>query len=72
MVQPHFNSVFLSFEIVTEYFKGINNGKEFFVVNFIVSFHGLKGLGMISNRVPMIEGIWLFKDLHLSRSHWHQ
>ena len=37
-----------------EYFKGANDGKEFFVMNFIVSFCWLKGLGMISNQVPSI------------------
>ena len=60
MVRPHFNSVFSTFEIVTEYFQGANDGKEFFIMDFIVSFRWLKGLGMICNWVPMIEGIWLF------------
>ena len=62
MVQPHFNSVFVSFEVVMEYFQGVNDGKEFFVVDLKVLFHRLMGLGMICNWVPTIKGIWLFKN----------
>ena len=68
MVQTHFNGVLSTFEIVLEYFKGVNDGKEFFVVDLKVLFHRLMGLGMICNWVPTIEGIWLFKDCSCCKS----
>jgi len=50
----------VSFQVVSKDVKGTNNGKKFFVMDFIVMFCREEGLGMVSNRVPMVQGIGLF------------
>jgi hypothetical protein len=35
-------------------FKGSDDGKEFFIVDFIVLFGGLEGFGMVGDRMPTI------------------
>ena len=31
-------------------------------MDFIVPFRRLQGLGVVGNRMPPIQGVWLFKD----------
>src|SRR5712675_1026651 len=52
----------MTLEVMAESFEGTNDGKEFFVVDVIVEFGRLHGLGKESNRVPSIEKVWLFKN----------
>ena len=62
MVRPDFKIVFTSFKVVAEDFKGTDNCKEFVIMNFVVALSRLQGLGVVSDRVPMVQSIRLFKD----------
>jgi len=42
--------------------KGVDNCKEFFIVNFVVALCWQQGLGVIHNGMPTIQGIWLFQN----------
>ena len=41
VVSPHLKGIGVTFEVVAEIFEGMDNGKEFFVVNIVVEFGGL-------------------------------
>jgi hypothetical protein len=43
MIRPDFKGFKMAFKIVTEGFKGADNGKEFFIVDIIVLFWWLQG-----------------------------
>ena len=49
-------------EIVAPRFQGANDGKEFSVVNIIVSFGGGEGLREVGTGVPIAVGVGLEKD----------
>jgi len=40
--------------------EGMDNGKKFFIMDFIVAFCRQQGLGMVHNGMPMVQGIRLF------------
>jgi hypothetical protein len=62
VVGPNFEGVRAAFEVMTEGFKGTDDGKKFFVVDIVVEFRGKHGFGVKSNRVPSIEEVGLFED----------
>jgi hypothetical protein len=41
--------------------KSPDDSKEFFIMDLVVSFCWLQGLGMVSNGVPLVKGIWLLQ-----------
>ena len=49
-------------EVVTPRLQGVNDGKEFAVVDVIISFGGGEGLGEVGAGVPIPVGISLEKD----------
>src|SRR5712675_1431184 len=52
----------MTLEVMVESFKGANDSEEFFVVDVVVEFGRLHGLGEESNRVPSVEKVGLFKN----------
>jgi hypothetical protein len=62
MVGPYFKGFGVAFEVVAEGFEGSDNGKEFFIVDIIVLFRWLEGLGIIGDWVPAVEKVGLFQD----------
>src|SRR6266404_7896242 len=42
--------------------KSTDNGKEFLIMNSVITLGRLEGLGKVSNRVPTIEKVRLFQD----------
>jgi hypothetical protein len=62
MVRPYFEGVRMALEVVAESFEGPNDGKEFLVVDVVIELRRLHGFGEESNRVPLVEKVWLFKD----------
>ena len=40
----------------------MDDSKEFFIMDFVVAFSRLQGLGMVGNGMPPIQGIRLFED----------
>ena len=40
--------------------KSTDNGKEFLIMNSVITLGRLEGLGRVSNRVPTIEKVRLF------------
>ena len=40
----------------------MDDGKEFFIMDFVVAFSRLQGLGMVGNGMPPIQGIRLLED----------
>jgi hypothetical protein len=67
MVQPDFNVIISSFQVVVKYLQGLYHGKEFFVMVFLVAFCWLQRLGVIGNWMPTIQGIWLFQNSACSK-----
>ena len=47
---------------MAEGFKCANDGEEFFIVNVVVKFGRLHGLGVESDRMPSVKEVGLFKD----------
>ena len=62
MVSPDFEGLFVAFEVVAEVFKGVDDGKEFFVMNVVIEFSLIEGLGEKGNWVPGVKVVRLFKD----------
>ena len=62
MVSPDFEGYFVAFEVVSEVFKGADDGEEFFVMNVIIEFGWIEGLGEKGGWVPGVKGIRLFED----------
>jgi len=62
MVQPNFKDISATFKIMVKGSKSTDNGKEFLIMNSVILFRRLKGLGKVSNRVPSIEKVGLFQD----------
>jgi hypothetical protein len=62
MVQPDFEVVILSFQIMPKNVKSSDDSKEFFIVDLVVLFGWLQGVWMISNGVPSVKGIWLLQN----------
>jgi hypothetical protein len=60
MIRPDFKGFKMAFKIVTEGFKGADNGKEFFIVDIIVLFWWLQGFWVVHDGVPPVEKVWLF------------
>ena len=60
MVQPNFNGVLLSFEVVPECFKSSYNREELQIVDLVIALSWLERLGIICNRVPPIQCVGLF------------
>jgi hypothetical protein len=52
---------------MAKYVQSMYYGKEFFVMNFIVTFCWLQGLGVVSNWMPMVQGIRLFQNSTCSK-----
>lgn len=49
-------------EIVTPRFQGIDDGKEFLIIDVVVSFSRGKGLEQVETRVPIAVCVGLEKD----------
>jgi hypothetical protein len=62
MVCPYFKGFGVAFEVVAEGFEGSDNSQEFFIVDIIVLFWWLEGLGIVGDWVPAIEKAGLFQD----------
>jgi hypothetical protein len=62
MVGPNFKRFGVAFEVVAKGLKGTDNGKEFFIVNVIILFGIDQGLRVISDWVPTVKKVRLFKD----------
>ena len=62
MVSPDFEGYFVAFEVVSEVFQGADDGEEFFIMNVVIEFGWIEGLGEKGYRVPGVKGVRLFKD----------
>ena len=62
MVSPDFEGLFAAFEVVAEVFQGADDGKEFFIMNVIIEFSLVKGLGKEGDWMPRVKSVRLFKD----------
>ncbi len=62
VVSPDLERVLVTFKVVAEMFKSTDDGKEFFVMNFVIEFSGLHAFGVKGDRVPVIKEVGLFKD----------
>src|SRR5712671_5911637 len=62
VVGPYFKGFRMTLKVMAESFEGANDSKEFFVVDVVVEFGRLHGLGEESNRVPAVEKVGLFKN----------
>src|SRR5712671_2024767 len=62
VVGPYFEGFRMTLEVMAESFEGVNDSEEFLVVDVVVEFGRLHGLGEESNRVPSIEEVGLFKN----------
>jgi hypothetical protein len=62
VICPDLKGFRVSFKVVAEGFKGMDDGKEFFVMNVIILFCGKEQLGEIGNWVPAIEKVGLFQN----------
>ncbi len=62
MVRPNFEDVGATLKIMVKGSKSMDNGKEFLIMNSVIMFHRLKGLGKVSNGVPPTEKVGLFQD----------
>src|SRR6266404_6565042 len=60
MVGPDFKDIGVTLEVMVEGSKSTDNGKEFLIMNSIITLGRLVGLGKVSNRVPTIEKVGLF------------
>ena len=45
-----------------EVFKGADDGKEFFIMNVVIEFGLIEGLGKEGDWVPGVKSVRLFKD----------
>src|SRR5712672_4283341 len=62
VIGPDFKGVRMTLEVMAESFEGANDSEEFFVMDVVVEFGRLHGLGEESNRVPLIEEVGLLKN----------
>ena len=62
VICPDLKGFRVFFKVVAEGFKGMDDGKEFFVVNVIILFGGEEQLGEISDRVPTVKKVGLFEN----------
>jgi hypothetical protein len=62
VVCPDFKGFGVAFKIAAEGFEGMNNGKEFFIMNIVILFSGEEGLGEVSDRAPAIKKVRLFEN----------
>src|SRR5712671_3709295 len=62
VIGPYFKGVRMTLEVMVESFEGTNDSEEFFVVDVVVEFGRLHGLGEESNRVPSVEKVGLYKN----------
>ena len=62
MVSPDFEGNFVAFEVVSEVFKGADDGEEFFVMNVVIEFGWIEGLREKGDWVPGVKGVRLFED----------
>src|SRR5712672_1300492 len=62
VVGPYFEGFTMTLEVMAESFEGVNDSEEFLVVDVVVEFGRLHGLGEESNRVPLVEEVGLFKN----------
>src|SRR6266404_7989304 len=60
MIRPDFKDISATFKVMVEGSKSTDNGKEFLIMNSVITLSRLEGLGKISNRVPTIEKVRLF------------
>jgi len=60
MVGPDFKDISATLKIMAESSKSTDNGKEFFIMNSVITLCRLEGLQKVSNRVPTIEKVRLF------------
>src|SRR6267378_419300 len=60
MIRPDFKDICATLKIMAEGSKSTDNGKEFFIMNSVITLCRLEGLGKVSNRVPTIEKVRLF------------
>ena len=62
MVGPYFYGFRMAFEVLSIFLKCTDDGKQLFVVNFVVAFGLVKRLGIVRNRVPELVITELFKN----------
>src|SRR6266404_7783815 len=60
MVRPDFKDVSATLKVMAEGSQSTDNGKEFLIMNSVITLGRLEGLGKVSNRVPTIEKVRLF------------
>jgi len=60
MVGPDLKDIGATLKIMAEGSKSTDNGKEFLIMNSVITLCRLEGLRKISNRVPTIEKVGLF------------
>ena len=67
VVHPDFKKLRMSFKVVTEGFKGMDDGKKFFVVDVVILFDREHGFRVKGDRVPAVERVRLFEDIAKSK-----
>ena len=62
VVHPDFKGFRMSFKVVTEGFKGMNNGEKFLIMDIVILFSWEEQLGEVSDRMPAVKKVGLFKN----------
>jgi hypothetical protein len=62
IICPDFKGFRVSFKVMAEEFKGVNDSEEFFIINIIVLFCGEEQFKEVGDRVLIIEEVGLFLD----------